>query len=964
MFEIAEAIPKKGRFSKLSEALEEPLAVRELWISFGEWEIHDLPEEVLKFDNLELLQLRKLPDQWAAPAGLSALKKLRGIGMAAAGDRLFIPDIIKAMSFSTMELWDCHPRELMNFRDVERLSIVVGDPMHMEEVIPHLGNLRGLKLWGSHLKDGVLPDNISQLAALEDLAFISCGIRELPSSFADLVNLKRLCFAGLPMDNFPEVVCKLRNLEELDYQQHSNTLPDALADLTKLRVADFSHGFNRGTLDAGDAYEEHYFKPIPAILAKLRSLERLDVSACGVEALSWTAGAPALKSISFNWSGVEDLTPLTTIPTLEEIDAENSGKLKDISPLKQLPKLRRLNLRSSYCLKELKDIGGFESLEQLDIKGVDDIENIEEVFSLGSLKTLIADAETMERWEQRQKLAKLPPPEEIMRRLSAADLATVSEAMDDLCERALFHSTRESNGLLNLFGVAGDEVGKIEMVALPLLDAAFDKFGPELSEELLTKLVRVSFQDVGDNFLICRAALDMIVERELLAAQNTVVQEVWPHALRYYDYGHRHWEGTMHDNFIDEVFPGFLAEPLSHLLDDPHSDALNNDGGDGMEALYAVAYSNDPDEESFSRLWESLTSYLKKMRDYDFGDEAALLDELRKTGNRELLLKLDQRSASETDREGLRADLQGKDVGAFERAAQRLADLDERQWEGLRDIYGKAFGREDIPLSAEAAARAFVVLCTHDWQDESGRLLDLVLEHDLEGGLARLLAAPQDAEVRGRIADKLRSKVLYSYPQVAPVSAEVRARLESMRKAYCALQGEDEAQALIDELLTVLRWRLGNHDLSFVEKFSYFDEFEAVPKDRQGQIPFLINLNLETALECEQFDELEVILPRLKKLALPPYDLERMLALAVVGPVRARSARGVNLVVEMLPEEITFDVLAYNLACYYALEGDRENLLDMTARAVRLGKDKRQFLADEDFRPYLEDEDFLAALEE
>ncbi|HET6397735.1 MAG TPA: hypothetical protein VFF91_12985 [Pseudoxanthomonas sp.] len=54
--------------------------------------------------------------------------------------------------------------------------------------------------------------------------------------------------------------------------------------------------------------------------------------------------------------------------------------------------------------------------------------------------------------------------------------------------------------------------------------------------------------------------------------------------------------------------------------------------------------------------------------------------------------------------------------------------------------------------------------------------------------------------------------------------------------------------------------------------------------------------------------------------------------------------------------------LAYNLACYYALAGDKPRLLRHAAAARRLGKPAEQFLRDADFRRYHDDADFLRAV--
>lgn len=55
--------------------------------------------------------------------------------------------------------------------------------------------------------------------------------------------------------------------------------------------------------------------------------------------------------------------------------------------------------------------------------------------------------------------------------------------------------------------------------------------------------------------------------------------------------------------------------------------------------------------------------------------------------------------------------------------------------------------------------------------------------------------------------------------------------------------------------------------------------------------------------------------------------------------------------------------LAYNLACYHAVQGDKPRLLQAASAARRLGKPQAQFMSDTDFERYWQDADFLQALQ-
>lgn len=61
-------------------------------------------------------------------------------------------------------------------------------------------------------------------------------------------------------------------------------------------------------------------------------------------------------------------------------------------------------------------------------------------------------------------------------------------------------------------------------------------------------------------------------------------------------------------------------------------------------------------------------------------------------------------------------------------------------------------------------------------------------------------------------------------------------------------------------------------------------------------------------------------------------------------------------------QTLRHDVLIYNLACYYAVQQQKTNMLEATARAIQLGKKPEQFMADTDFENYWDDSEFLAVI--
>lgn len=70
----------------------------------------------------------------------------------------------------------------------------------------------------------------------------------------------------------------------------------------------------------------------------------------------------------------------------------------------------------------------------------------------------------------------------------------------------------------------------------------------------------------------------------------------------------------------------------------------------------------------------------------------------------------------------------------------------------------------------------------------------------------------------------------------------------------------------------------------------------------------------------------------------------------------------IEKIVSLIPETIEWDILAYNLCCYYAKKKDIEHLLIAVSRAIELGKTEDQFLDDPDFDAYKTDPTFLQAI--
>jgi hypothetical protein len=101
----------------------------------------------------------------------------------------------------------------------------------------------------------------------------------------------------------------------------------------------------------------------------------------------------------------------------------------------------------------------------------------------------------------------------------------------------------------------------------------------------------------------------------------------------------------------------------------------------------------------------------------------------------------------------------------------------------------------------------------------------------------------------------------------------------------------------------------------------------------------------------------------LHKLAITGRSLERILAQLVAVTLMDRDPDGARALEPLIPAEITWDILAYNVACAAAVRGDRAATFTFTERSLVLGKSPDQFLGDSDFVAFHDDAAFVALLD-
>jgi hypothetical protein len=112
-----------------------------------------------------------------------------------------------------------------------------------------------------------------------------------------------------------------------------------------------------------------------------------------------------------------------------------------------------------------------------------------------------------------------------------------------------------------------------------------------------------------------------------------------------------------------------------------------------------------------------------------------------------------------------------------------------------------------------------------------------------------------------------------------------------------------------------------------------------------------------------EFEPLQQLARSLHKLELSGTPLERILAQLVGVCMVGNDPEGLQIILPLVPAEVTWDILAFNLACKYARESDRDGTFKYTKRALELGKSPDQFLSDNDFEELVDDREFVALLD-
>lgn len=920
------------------------------------------PITLTQYRDIKTLRIGDISSQIELPIELLDLPELEELYITGLGrDNTYLPPINleKLTNIKKLTLWSyCELEELPVLPHIESFNVVVRDTYSdVKTISQKFPNLRSMELWGSHAKSGRLPKEITTFIKLERLELVSCGLKTLPPQFAQLTSLKTLNLRGLPMREFPEVLCKMENLEELELKQSIVDLPEDFSNLKSLKKLNLKTAFNDGIMDPIDPWtgKQAYLHPIPSVIGKLPSLESLNLDYCGVVDLEFLKDAVNLKELSIQSSGLKNCDTFSHFRHLTTLELHDSSVLKDIDGLKNM-ELHELNLEDCDNISSIDVISSLKELKKLNIKGCDEIEELDPIYSHNTLNELVADDSVMEQWELKEKIKQLPPLESVIENITTDDMSIFESAINSL---KIYVDKNYQSGNNPLAGYFNREVDDESILSIEVLDSSFNKFKDRLSNELILLLIDISFRSVGrDNYKITILCIEELIKRADAEAQKHVVNQ-YKKATSYYDYGHRYWGETVLDKLYDDLFPQFETEALITLLSIGHSDMLNSESGDGVDSCYAPAFHRVTSEEEYSSLTELFFNYYEECIGY-YGSEyfsklitsitEAVPDKYREEF-KSLAVKRGQKYQYLSKMESY----ESEDIIFILKNLEDIDEelLDEKDYEVINNMNDA----DDIPKDLLLNATNFFFRR----KSSPSYIYDSIYYNILPDGMDRVV--------------EYLSKWDESYNDyITTVTANL---IKRMNLENCEMEEIDRLRSFYtsvnnSSINSLYEMEVCNLFMVIVRQNIYSNRRDALLNRveficskiegplRFSKADFKFNLSFLT----DNRENLEII-KSLCRYIYPVMDLkvvEKSLYLPVVAAVETGDREYYLHLKQYIPNEITSDILAYNLACASACFNEKSEMLEYIKISLKLGKTTQQFLDDKDFSLYISDEDFVEVM--
>lgn len=233
-----------SKFPRDKDALK---ALKELNLS--ECGLKTLPQELVCLQGLEELNVSKNKFQGVVPRVICELKNLKTLILEKCGLNDLPDEFAKLQGIESLDLnsnkFEKVPKALYELKNLKMLSLNNSGLNDLPDEFAKLQGLESLTLVNNGLYE--FPKVLCQLTSLKKLDLLRCGLKTLPDTLEVLQKLEKLylplnqlvCDKWLDSRDLPQVIFKLRNLQELDLCDCNipscSTLPKEFINLQNLK---------------------------------------------------------------------------------------------------------------------------------------------------------------------------------------------------------------------------------------------------------------------------------------------------------------------------------------------------------------------------------------------------------------------------------------------------------------------------------------------------------------------------------------------------------------------------------------------------------------------------------------------------------------------------------------------------------------------------------------------------------
>lgn len=947
----------------IEEALKNYSEVTNLYLSGDECK-KAFTDEIEKLTNLKSLHFSPKLKEWSSfPKGF---KKLNIDVLHITGVRVneLIGMKLKHLSISLASI-DFLPL-CKNISDIEELTLLFAEEFSIPKEIEQLSKLKKLSIGKGTLVN--VADEIANLNELNILNLQSLGFKEFPLAFTKISNLKEL---------------SLKSFSKL------TTLPKEIKNWKKLKSIYFQDCFkNREEMNFEDELF-HKDAPIelPSAIAELKSLQKFETSFCPIKNLNSLAELTNLEEIKIVQGDLENIDVLENLINLKKLDINCSYKISSIASLATLTSLKHLDVGNTK-ITDLKALSKLTSLEYLNVKkcpfdkSKPKLKNaLLPIYTFENLKILKASKITQEEWEKRDRnevSKKKTTPEEIIKFLENKNSSLIE------LEKAI----NAINDIETVFNVSKHDVDD-STLAIEILDTAVSNNISKLSDETLQKIISFSFSDqsMSDSYEVTIIAVNEIIKRKSIKGQEHVVK-AFLNCCEYYDAGHRFYGATVQDQLIDDLFPNFELAPLVELILNVEDSLLHPEYGDNMSPLYAHAFSKMSDTSNYEPL---LIAHLTSFVFENITEESIIemLDEILESEIMESSKKIIEtlkNTASVTN-----AGLKGESVTYFEKMLQEVdksipfnifanfdleevfkeLPLHEVSYNNLQNIFTSLISSEETSIN-QATTQTVKVLFLLDESKLKDYLIDSSNKSEtIKQRLINILKVGVSKTEEDYINKNLYKEFAVTNRYLLLGKSEEDIKKELAEKKAILLKKELAAKQK-NELNEAFNKSLKKVDNDFfINESQEIISNELLSDYSFDMASFTTKLLINSLQHGDFISAKNVVLNYAEKLLPivgPSHKQDDVASNAIVLAIMAKDEDVSSLVFEkILPKDfkatdISNEILAFNLSCFYAYNKDKKRMLPMIKQSLNLGKNPKQFKTDTDFSVFWEDQDFIEVL--